>query len=597
MKRIVINNKGILITVLFLTFTVLFYAPLEMFLQNRGEFWCNLRMIWWIPTLISCVVYIVLSLIGILIKNDKLKGIYSILAFSGGFCAYVQGNFLNMKLGLMDGRKIEWSSLSHAFHINLAIWCAIIAVFLVIGIWKTSIVERVCFYAAGLMIGMQFAALVVLMVPAISEGSFSGKEYKTFSSSEHLWEIGEKDNVIVIVLDSYDQNYMNQLIEEDDDELDKLDGFTYYSNYSGLFRSTAYGIVPLLTGSTYINQKNFWNDLKKNGTFYDDLIRQGYDIDIYTELWHDIPEYSRSNVRNLVEAPIKMDGVRIKAAELLYRLAWSKYLPDVIKCYTWLYGPEFEGFERYESDSETFNWYNSAFRDGLQKNGLTVTKGKKYKFIHLYGAHEPYFTGRELEDVPENWNVEDIPRGGMRAATIYLDEMKRVGVYDDSTIIITSDHGSTHVPGLISNAVLLIKERGAHGSIKDNRAPVSEADFGATIVDLINGNTVYENEVSALQISEDMKRERKYYGYLFTDAHTIASGDGGGYILVEYDVDLNDCSTPLFKLTGNGYYSDGSIYHHEKYCKTCQNGEGPTFENNWMYWEHIETDDLKGALN
>ena len=458
--------------------------------------------------------------------------------------------------------------------------------FCVLGLWKSDLLKKVCYYIAALLTATQLVALVYLLIPAVTNGEFS-VERRSFASSDYLWEIGDQENLVILVLDSFDQNYLTKLIEEDNEELYKLDGFRYFSNYSGLFRSTTYGITPLLTGDTFINQEGWEEYLETNGTYYDDLISQGYDIDVYSGEWKHVPGYVRDKVRNIIDAKITMKGVRLKAAELLYRLAWSKYLPDYVKCYVWLYGPELEGFERYDSDSVPFDWYNSTFRDGLKQNGVSVSSGKQFKFIHLYGAHEPYFTGKDLEDVDENWDVDSIPQGAIKLATIYIEELKKVGVYDDSTIIITSDHGSTHVPGILSNPILLIKEKGSHGALIESKAPVSEADFGATVVDLLNGDAEYKNEESALTIKEDAVRERKYYGYLFTDDDTIAM-DENQYILVEYDVDNGNASTPYFSLTGAGYLSNGKKYDHRDYCKTCAEGLQPEIENNWMYWEHIK---------
>ena len=86
-------------------------------------------------------------------------------------------------------------------------------------------------------------------------------------------------------------------------------------------------------------------------------------------------------------------------------------------------------------------------------------------------------------------------------------------------------------------------------------------------------------------------RDRKYYGYLYTDADTIATDDGD-FILLEYSVDDKDASTPHFEMTGRGFLPNGKVYDHCKYCKTCQDGVKPDIKDNWLYWEHVETNDL-----
>lgn len=406
-------------------------------------------------------------------------------------------------------------------------------------------------------------------------------------------EIGDDENMIVIVLDSYDDLYVKKLINENNDILNKLDGFTYFNNYSGLYRATAHGMRPILTGRGYANERNyqeFINEMDYEDTYMGVLQNKGYTIDVYSEVFNLSSEESRSNMRNLFKAPIIMKGTKLKFAELIYRLAACKYLPDMFKCKFWIYGPELEGFEKYASDKEVFNWYNSYLRDALDENKLSVVSGKQFKLYHVYGAHEPYFTDINLNDCEENWNVDSIPEGAMKLAVQYIDRLKESGMYDKTTVIITADHGNTHSPGIISNASLLIKPKNSRGLLQINNAPVSQADFGATIVDLLGEESKYPNEMPAFKIKESEKRDRKFYAYLYNNSD-VPIRDNECYF-VEYSVP-DDTNSPIrYTLTG-GILPNGERYYHQDYCKTCQNGIEPEIVNGWQNIEHIGTDDLK----
>lgn len=585
------RNKEIFVTVFFASFTCFFYAPLESYLQNTSEFWFNLREIWYIPTIIGLLAFALFSIPGTLLKSDKLKKIYAVLAFSGGLCAWLQGNFFNTKLGLMNGAFIDWHAYREQFNYNLIGWLVTIVLITAIGIWKTDITVKTCRYIALLLTAMQLVALLSLLPNSFSNGAFA-KQSKRFMTSDHLWEIGDAENLIVIVLDAYDQNYFMNLVRDNCEELNELDGFTWFSNFSGMYSTTEYGTIPLLTGKKFLNEVDFEDNLKKNGTYYDDLIEQGYDFAVYSDRGYNVPDYIQDKMENrIVYVDLDMNGVRGKATELIYRLAWCKYLPDHFKSKLWLYGPELYGFDHYSSDDELFVPDNSVFRDGLAQKKLTVVGGKKFRFIHVNGAHEPFTIGDDLEDVPDYWDCDLIAERALKLATRYIGELKRVAQYDNSTVIITSDHGSQHVPGIVGNPVLLVKPRNSHGKLKENKAPVSQGDFGATIVNLIHGKTVYEDETSAFMIDEDAERDRRFYAYLYTEDGKIVINKNR-YVLVEYTVDSKDCSTPLFNLTDKGYLGDGNEYKHSDYCETCQQKVEPVIENNWLYWKHVGAGEL-----
>lgn len=582
-----INSQSLFIFI-FSIFTVLFYAPMEMFLTNTSDFWCNLRLIWWIPIVVSIIVFAVVVFVNSILPNNKLRGLFTIAVFAVGFCSYVQGNFLNANLGLMNGTKIDWEAMSTKLRLNLVLWFVVILVILIIGFYKTDITIKVCSYLSVLLVLMQLTMFVYLLVPVIRDGGLKVKaEYAV--STDYLCEVGDEENMIVLVLDSYDDLYMKKLINDNNDILKELDGFTYFNNYAGLYRATGHGMIPILTGRGYANEKgyeSFKNEMEFDKTYMGVLKSKGYTIDVYSVM-HDLASTeSRDNMRNIFLAPIVMKGTKLKFTELIYRLAACKYLPDMFKCKFWIYGPELTEFERYDSEKEIYDWYNSFLRDELYNNKLNVVNGKQFKLYHVYGAHEPYFTDIDLNDCEENWDVDSIPEGAMKLAILYLQRLKESGMYDDTTVIITSDHGNTHAPGVISSASLLIKPKHSRGRIVINNAPVSQADFGATIVDLLGEESSYPNEIPAFKVREGEKRNRKFYAYLHNKSDIPISN-----YFVEYSVP-DDNNSPYNYTISDGILPNGKHYNHQDYCKPCQDGIVPEMVNGWQIFEHIATDDL-----
>lgn len=115
------KNKDIFAIMLFVGFTSCIYAPYEMFLNNASDFWFSILHFWWIPLVCGGFAMGVGAIVGCALKG-YLRRIYEGLVFGFGLAVYLQGNFLNLDVGLMDGTAIEWSIYQTRFVINGIIW-------------------------------------------------------------------------------------------------------------------------------------------------------------------------------------------------------------------------------------------------------------------------------------------------------------------------------------------------------------------------------------------------------------------------------------------------------------------------------------------
>ena len=86
-------------------------------------------------------------------------------------------------------------------------------------------------------------------------------------------------------------------------------------------------------------------------------------------------------------------------------------------------------------------------------------------------------------------------RGVMKIVSEYLRQLKELGVYDKTTVIISCDHGSwiwdevpLHVP---NSPIMLVKPAGAQHQdepIRLSYAPISQFDLHASIMKAITGD-------------------------------------------------------------------------------------------------------------
>jgi len=191
------------------------------------------------------------------------------------------------------------------------------------------------------------------------------------------------------------------------------------------------------------------------------------------------------------------------------------------------------------SDGEYSINNDIIFHNELQRKKLSIDTSGHYRgafrFYHLKGAHPLFTMNEEFEEVKENGTQLSQSRGAMKIVYEYIDEMKKLGVYDDATIIITADHGQNRSVmrdsyldtdyDMTSTPILFVKLPNEHHEEKpaNSTAPVSHTEFLATVMEAVGGDAQkYGRTFSQVGLNEDRKRmftyvlppEKNYRRYL-----------------------------------------------------------------------------------
>ncbi len=580
---------------LFLSFTVCFYAPVEMFLINRRDFGFGLLSFLWMPVLFAIAVCVICVGIGLLLrKNHKLEVIFTGLLFAAGISIYVQANFLNMGVGTINGKEIDWAGYRPKMLVHLLIFLVIFAVITVFFVINGRIAEKIALYGSVLLILMQSVALVSLLIPAINEGnSISGKT--AVFTGDGLYEIGDEGNIIVFVLDSYDSDYFKKILAEEPEFTQELPGFTFFSNHSGTNYETQYGIVPLVTGHLYRNEEatpDWLETISSERMFYDELLDSGFDIGIYTSDIYLIPERIKAKSIDFKTVDLKFKS-NFTMFKHLYRMVACKYMPDVVKPYIWLHGLEFENLTYAEATDSIFTCDNAEFLQNLAAQGISVTPGTKaYRLIHLNGAHAPFDLDADGNPTEGTYDESNIGRGALRMAEKYLDEMKKQGVYDNSTIIITADHGNEVYDGELANPVFLIKPAGVSEGFTVNDAPVWPLDFAPTVAQMAGSANYSDYGTSVFDVKEGQERERFIYSYVYGNVHkNVCLHQHGIRNLIEYRVPSDAADPMRYELTGREFLPTGEVIDHFPYCETCKNHVERDTSTGYVTWVHTAAED------
>jgi len=562
------------VTSLFFVITLFVFPPYEIYLTNLSEFAFGLDLFWWIPLVTGLAVMLFLVGLGLLVhlffkRNGSV--FYGTFLFAIGMACYVQGNFLSLKIGLLTGIPITWSHYLREITINTALWGSIVfMVLLLLYVFKDRM-EKIAKLVCIIFVAMQAVAFGVLLFSPDTRVTS-----RAIVSTKGIHEVSSQRNVVVFVLDMFDARYFEQLLEKEPDFKEQFADFTYFSNSVGSGSTTKYSIGALLTGQHLLNDAPSWQQMLDNaGTetdFWDVLLENQYRVEMYTTAYH-VPNNLLRNAYNYVETTTAIADHKTLLRNL-YQLSFFKYAPDVFKPLLWLDGTEFRKALVTRDDTgegmDVFSDDNALFFSRMQNSHFTLNNETNIlKFIHLHGVHYPYATDENANHVV-GANALQAAKGSVKIVMEYLQNMKDLGAYDQSTIIICADHGYVGYCEL-SNPILLVKKAGASGAMQISDAPVSHLDFHATIMDDLGLNPNHKYGKSVFEIEPGETRNRLYYQYILMEGST-----NGKYRLFEYQVadDSNDLER-AFSLTDREYTVDGEIIPHRINCATCREAGYP----------------------
>ena len=517
--------KSVLPVMLFWAVTVLIYLPNELFLNNVGEFQFTYGSYLCI-LLLGSLIFIVIGTLGsIYFLTQKQCDLVSTLIFAWTFGGYIQGNFLNGTLAVLDGTKQVWSSKS--IMINSIIWIFIVGGVLFLALYKKK--SKICTYLSMYICLMQLVSLVVLVAT-----TDMNKENEYALTTESMLKLDNENNVIVFVLDWFDEQIMEKVIKDDSLFLQPLNDFTWYQNASSCYAFTNMSLPYLLTGTKWeydMLEEDYCKYAYKNSNFLPDIKEYGYDIGIYTD-----SVVVDSSVKDIVTNYKNVQERKCDFGDTIFMMSkCSKYkmAPFAMKSCYWYASSDINGLivnDDIYKTHEDWSFYNLLMSDKISVHN-TDDKGV-FRFYHLYGVHLPYIMDENVS-YSEDSTMLSQARGCLRIIYEYIEQMKANGVYDDATIIITADHGqNTYLQNreeaaeagfdVTSNPILFVKRSGETGKTDMNisMAPVSHEEFAATIMNAVGMNSANYGKTFE-QIDENEDRDRtfifgRHYDFPFT---------------------------------------------------------------------------------
>lgn len=522
-----------------ISFLLFLYAPVDLYCSNIDEFWFDFDVLLRIAVMMFGISLVTLTLLYLLAAwiHPYLYRIGLAVGLAVLLITYVQGNFLVGNLPVLDGTSISWEDYS-ALQTESVILCIVVLaiVVLLFLLLKKQLFGKACMYIGACL-------SLMLLVTAITEvfGSDALEpKLKLQISTKNEFVMSGEQNFVIFILDAADSREFSYLLEQDPEYKDIFADFTYYENTVGAYSCTRYAVPYILSGKWYecdTSFEEYMEDLYNTSPLIEELENRNYRIGLYEP---DLHAQNNDVLRfdNIFEAEFKVKSYLGMARQELKLVAY-RYAPYWLKKYCVLKQAAFdEQLEAGEGSGEiTASMENRVFLDHLNAGGITLDDTENsFKFIHLEGAHSPYVYDAEVNIIDESQGTyAQNMEASVTLAERYLSALKKSGTYDNTAIIVMSDHGFNRDidnadmgdnPFMRQCGLLLIKGVGeTHDTMQISEAPVSYEDLQEAYRRLLDG--AWSDAV--FDCREGEQRDRRYLWYAVTDEDYLVEYQQTGY--------------------------------------------------------------------
>lgn len=558
----------------FTVFTILVVAPLELVANSARDLSFNLNDVAGPVIIAGLVLTLILTVILSLLRK-RVFNVASALVGAIGVASYVQAVFLNGGMPLADGHEVIWSNFTSQMIVSGLIWLAIIAAAVIFSLLKARQLRTGLLVTATALIIVQVVGVTSLWGPSIAASMDAHPEHQQIiATREGLYNVSSKKNVVVFVLDTTDTAFVQKLYDEHPETFAPLTGFTWYRNSVGSMIPTRYGIPSLLFGSRPQPGENF-NDFVYNWAQSDQYLKDiqdaGYQAGLYTDQlnyshYRDTAQKYSVNYHEPRGRGVDNQLDVLGALRILYKTAFCRDMPWVFKPRFWYYTEDLNmrmrktvNMDEVDLSSQPYTEDDLKYYQELQHYGLSIDdtgQNGSFRFIHLIGSHPPYILDRNVErtEDPSKQNVEEQTMGAYRIVAQYIAELKRLGVYENTSFIITADHGDWYLTNTDiqqpSAPVIMYKPAGqtaeeAAQPMQISDAPVWHYDILAqTLKDMGVDQQTLSNYTTPLDESYEGETRPRYY------IETISNGKRDIFVR-EFVIngDANDMKN--WSLTGN----------------------------------------------
>ncbi len=562
-----INSSLFYFALLYILFVIFLYTPTAVFSTAPDDFDISyINIILPAAAIIAILFFlfaIIYKLIGCKYKNffTVLITIFSVLCFVYSYLYPGQYGSLNSFL-LSNSENLYGNVYNYLLEYFILL---IIICFVVVSVKKYNHIARNVLILLNIVAFLQFSYSTFSIYSSKRNNLLNTQKTENSiilpSYNEELMSFSKTGkNIIVLMLDMFSGGYMEEILQEDS-EIEKIyEGFIWYPNTLSISYVTSSSIPSMQAGWKYtpdeINRTNKKNTLVKIiGDSYkilpEILSKYNYksayiDPDYCYTYRGDISELNKAGIlggfnkdyveywknKNMKEYNnIFPEKNRNNELKLLLMVSIFKASPILVKPIIYDNG---NWIVIKSSDRENSAFMSKieywSFIDSMPQISNINEQKNTYKFIKNSIAHDPFSLSKDGKlilgfpdpDAKDNFHGKNAyysARGSLIAIGRWLSWLKESGIYDNTKIIIVSDHGNDLT-----------------------QDPMMKKDFN---VDGISGEEF--NRIHALLMVKDFNKK----GFLTIDNRFMSNADVPAIVCSDFDKKGDIISDPTKQLIEN----------------------------------------------
>ena len=508
------------LALLFLFILIVIHVPQSIYFSQR-EYFTDYFTDLISPILIYGLFAVVLaSVILSVLPRKILKYVVSVLLVFA-ILLWVYVDFFVVSYGALDGSEIDFKHFNSRGNIEIIVCfvCLILAL-----VFHKLILKQGPFLVGLLSLGL-------LVMTALNIYNEPADKQKKEDIDPEFFNYSSEKNIILIVLDTFGAEYFQQALAQDPSIKNKFKGFVSYSDAISNYPATKGSLPSLLTGKMIpgnIKYRKFLQEYVPEHGLPNFFSQKGYLVSVlsvYSWFKHFYKE------RYLFEPQLNSGVLQAYNSAQLLDYSLFRAVPHYLKQNVfdggnWFFSKEIsKQAEIPNSFPEKGNFFLELMRDNIK----VADKTPRFKVIHVTTPHPEYRYNRSCE------LIEDIPAGKQAMLEQSMCALKKVGellmaykesgIYDNSLIVVTSDHGSrvlndktlTGFPSYFemntSGIMFMIKGVGQNNDFRQVDQPFSLVK----LYDALVNAKLHQSEYDFLQDDE-----RLFYAY--RNHHQISNG-------------------------------------------------------------------------
>lgn len=487
-----------------------FILPTQIFVANQELFDFPYGRL-----LIECLaLFVIAAIVSLLLVRflNRYNNLGTVLFIAFFICVYLETGLLSMGLPPINGGALGYSNPWR----KLLDAGVLLGVALVVLLARKLVAKYACWIALVFLLMTSAMIFDAKKVNCGSSAEFSGKEYCSHLDVIQSVKFSKRRNVLVLILDSFPANIAKRIMLEDPDLKDKYKGFIAFNNNIGMHSFTSKGIPALMTGkfqNDLVAKETVPETLYGTNSFLNAYVGAGYDV--YYSHAFSFPAFTnrRESFVGDERAPKGNTRICLLRSSLsvpyinLFETMLFRIYPYALKSKVLA-----QVSRRMKRDPMIGAYKREAYVYGkLSKAQTADVTNSVFASFHTVGTHEPIVRGRKglLLDNPDNTptGVANLGTYLLEVVGSFLDSLRKKGIYDQSLIVLTTDHGSMLMRDGSGNhgaesALLWIKPFNSLNAFENSEAPTSHCKVAGLMRASVNEDLT-DKQIKAMLLTEE----------------------------------------------------------------------------------------------